>query len=409
MKYLYTFIVLAVIFLGGYYGYVYLKENPPEFLIKLATKTEAPPPLPEGKEAPLQTTDGFVTTIFSRDTPGARVLTSDQDKNLLVSLTKEGKIVALPDKDNNEEADSIKVIVEGLDRPHGILVRCESEQETLGTDCTLFVAETGSLTSYAYNAETFSVSNKQRLLEFPSDGGHFTRTLLMHPNDVELLISVGSSCNVCTESDPRRATVLSYNLKTKVQTIFASGLRNSVFLAIDPITKAVWATENGRDVVGNNIPPDEINIIEFGKHYGWPDCYGKNVFDSDFSDAKEPRICESATPSHIDLQAHSAALGLAFIPEEGWPDYMAGDVLVAYHGSWNRDVPTGYKVVRIELSKEKDRNAESEAIDFLTGFQADGQKTGDALGRPVGLLVEPDGVVYVSDDRAGAVYKVSRK
>lgn len=88
---------------------------------------------------------------------------------------------------------------------------------------------------------------------------------------------------------------------------------------------------------------------------------------------------------------------------------MAGDVLVAYHGSWNRDVPTGYKVVRIELSKEKDRNAESEAIDFLTGFLADGQKTGEALGRPVGLLVEPGGVVYVADDRAGAVYKVSRK
>lgn len=409
MKYLYTFIVLAIVCLGGYYGYVYLKENPPEFLVKLATKTEAPPPLPEGKEAPLQTPDGFVTTIFSRDTPGARVMTRDQGGNLLVSLTKEGKVVALPDRDNSGEADSTKVIVEGLDKPHGILIHCENEQEAIEKKCTLFVAEAGSLTSYTYNADTFTVSNKQRLLEFPNDGGHFTRTLLMHPNDEELLISVGSSCNVCIESDPRRATVLSYNLKTKVQTIFASGLRNSVFLAIDPITNSVWGTENGRDVIGDNVPPDEINIIEFGKHYGWPDCYGKNVFDSDFSGAKEPAICESATPSHIDLQAHSAPLGLAFVPAEGWPEDMVGDVLVAYHGSWNRDVPTGYKVVQIKLSKEKDRNAQNEPIDFLTGFLADGQKEDEAIGRPVGLLVEPGGIVYVSDDRAGAIYKVTRK
>lgn len=409
MKYLYTLIVLVVVCLGGYYGYVYLKEQPPEFLISLASKTKPPPPLPDGIEAPLQVKEGFVATIFSRNTPGARVLIRDQNMNLLVSLMKEGRVVALPDKDNNGEADSVETILEGLDRPHGLLVRCDNEQNSAEAKCTLFVAETSGLSSYAYNAEDFSVTNKERLLEFPNDGGHYTRTLLMHPNNKDLLISVGSSCNVCTESDARRATVLSYNLETKQQSIFAYGLRNSVFLANDPMTDQVWGTDNGRDVIGDEIPPDEINIIEPGKDYGWPHCYGKNVFDSDFSEAKEPSVCASKTPSHIDLQAHSAALGLAFIPEEGWPEDMAGDLLVAYHGSWNREIPTGYKVVHIELSKDKDRKAESGDLDFLTGFLGEGQKVGEAIGRPAGLLVEAGGVVYVSDDRAGAVYKVTRK
>ena len=396
-------IALAIITIGGYYGYVYLIEQPPEFLIKLATKTAPPPELPEGRLAPLQAKEGFSTTIFARNIPSARVMARDQNKNLLASLMKEGKVVALPDRDNNGEADSVEIILEGLDRPHGILIRCHTEK-----DCTLFVAETGALTSYTYDAENFTVSNKQHLLEFPTDGGHFTRTLLMHSDNTHLLISIGSSCNVCIEKDPHRATVLSYNLETKKQTVFATGLRNSVFIAVDPKTSKIWGTDNGRDIIGDDIPPDEINVIEEGKNYGWPQCYGKNIFDSDFSHGTEPSVCEKATPSHIDLQAHSAALGLAFIPEVGWPAEMAGDLLVAYHGSWNRDEPTGYKVVHIELSQNADRNAESEAKDFLTGFLPAGLKEDEAIGRPVGLLVEENGVVYVSDDRAGAIYKVTK-
>ena len=409
MKYAFVIIMFIIVLIGGYYGYVYLKEQPPEFLTKLVTKTKPPPPLPDGLTPPLQTMDGFVATIFSRNTPGARVMTKDQNNNLLVSLMNEGKIVALPDTDNNGQADSTINVLEGLDRPHGILVRCENKQNTLQKECTLFVAETARLTSYTYNAETFTVSNKQQLLDFPSDGGHFTRTLLLLPNNTELLISVGSSCNVCIESDPRRATVLVYNIDTKKESILATGLRNSVFLAIDPITNLVWGTDNGRDIIGNDNPPDEINIIEQGNFYGWPFCYGNNVYDSDFSGSKEPRICEMATPSHIDLHAHSAALGIAFIPKDGWPEDMVGDVLVAYHGSWNRSIPTGYKIVHIALSKDGERKAEHEPTDFVTGFLGEGQKVGEAIGRPVALLAESGGVLYVSDDRAGAIYKVARK
>lgn len=392
-------VAVVLVVWGGYEGYRYLVERPPIELIKFVIGEPEVPPLPQGELAPFTAPEGFVATIFARDVPGARVLVRDPSGGLLVSLMKSGKVVRVRDTDEDGVSDETRTVLEGLESPHGLVVICADS-------CTLYVAETDAVKSYSYDARTASATNARTVLELPGRGGHFTRTLHQHPDGERLLVSVGSSCNVCNESDERRAAVIAYNLKTGTSSIYASGLRNTVFMATDPVYGDVWGTDNGRDLIGDDIPPDEVNILREGKSYGWPLCYGQNVHDTDFDRNQYIRDpCSDEVPAYIDLQAHSAALGIAFIPEEGWPDGWGNDILVAYHGSWNRSVPTGYRVVRFDLNDK--REVVAGPLDFLTGFLAT-TNTKDALGRPAGVLAEPGGVVYISDDHAGAIYRVSR-
>ncbi len=399
--------LFGILGIGGYVGYQYIKEKPPTAFIKLVTKRTPPPPLPEGDRAPLVVPPGFVATIYAREVPGARVMTRDQRGTLLLSLTKEGKVLALPDENADRKADRTVTILQNLKQPHGILVHCSDPSLSTSTtsDCTLYIAETNALKSYVYDAETFTATGGKTLMTLPSGDGHFTRTLLLHPDGKRLLISVGSSCNVCIEDDPKRAAIVAFDIATGQSSLFAKGLRNTVFMAIHPVTGEVWGTDNGRDLIGDDIPPDELNILREGKNYGWPFCYGKNIHDTDFRAENNP--CSERESSFIDLPAHSAALGLAFIPEEGWPEEFWHHALVAFHGSWNRSTPTGYKIVRIPLDDQG--KPEGPPVDFITGFIPEGAKEEDAaLGRPVDILVEPGGNFYVSDDRAGAVYRISR-
>jgi len=184
----------------------------------------------------------------------------------------------------------------------------------------------------------------------------------------------------------------------------ASGLRNAVFMATNPIGGEIWVTEMGRDNLGDDLPPDEINIIEEGKNYGWPYFYGKNIKDQKHGLA-EPPVDWITEPSYIDLPAHSAPLGLAFVPEGppagGWPEEYWNNLIVALHGSWNRTEPTGYKLVRIKLNQR----GEFEGMeDFISGWLAKDGKT--ALGRPVDVIFQSNGMLYISDDKAGVIYKV---
>lgn len=217
-----------------------------------------------------------------------------------------------------------------------------------------------------------------------------------------MLISVGSSCDVCEEQDPRRAKILAVDVCDGDLSTFASGLRNSVFMALHPVTGHVWATEMGRDYLGDDLPPDEINLILEGSHYGWPYCYGKRIHDDQFDPSGTHRdFCRDTIPSFIDIPAHSAPLGLAFFPAE-WPKEFRHNLLVAYHGSWNRTVPTGYKVVRYKLDAAGNF---VDVEDFITGWLT----PQGALGRPVDILISPDGVIYISDDKAGVVYRLIYK
>jgi glucose/arabinose dehydrogenase len=215
---------------------------------------------------------------------------------------------------------------------------------------------------------------------------------------------MGSDCNVCVESDWRRASILSANMDGSDLKTFVSGLRNSVFMALNLRIGQVFATENGRDLLGDNVPPDEINIIKEGNDYGWPICYGKNIHDTNFDKnvyVADP--CRDKTPSHIDIQAHSAPLGLAFVPDS-WPMEYRNNLFVSFHGSWNRSAPTGYKVVRFALNPDGSfNNGNPMPIDFITGWI---RPNGDVSGRPVGIVFDSMGAMFIADDKAGVVYKV---
>lgn len=385
-------VVLALCVLGATALFAWANRAQIRALVPLLR--EAPGLPPAGEPLPFSLPDGFTARLYSSEVPGVRVLARDPRGTLLASLPGAGSVVALPDEDGDGVADAVYEVIKGLDRPHGIAFLCDAE-------CVLYIAEEGAVRSYAYDADTRKAQLRETVAQLPENGGHATRTLLPHP-DGRLLVSVGSSCNVCEERDDRRASILAIDVATKEVERFAWGLRNTVFMAIHPVTGEIWGTDMGRDHLGDDLPPEEINILREGGWYGWPWFYGKNVEDYNFSPNARPSFAQEAVPSHIDMQAHSAPLGLAFIPEEGWPEEYWHDLIVAFHGSWNRSVPTGYKLVRIDLD---DRGNFLAAIDdFMTGFTS-GRTV---LGRPVDVLAEPGGTLYVSDDRAGAIYRITR-
>ncbi len=338
----------------------------------------------------------------------------DSKGRLVVSETSEGKIIALGDTNNDHVSDEgeKKVLIEGLNKPHGLAFNCED-----GAKCYLYVAERDELSRFLYDAEALTLGPKEKLISIASSltDRHFTRSLLFlpAPHQDTLLISVGSSCDVCQESDTDHASVISYNIKTGKKETYAKGLRNATFMTLNPVSGKVFATEMGRDNLGDNLPPDEINIIErtaagIAKNFGWPICYGNNIHDDQFDKntyIRNPCMEPFETPSYIDLDAHSAPLGLSFIPEEGWPEEYWYNLLVAYHGSWNRTEPTGYKIVHLKM------NAKGEYFgveDFITGWLVKGAKEEEKLGRPVDIKVFSGGVAYISDDNKGLIYRLAR-
>ena len=354
-------------------------------------------------KTPLKLSSEFSLSIYASGLNGPRAMVRDSRRNILVSLPGEGKVVALIDKDLDGQAETIKTVIAGLRNPHGLAFSC-LDNSTDKYPCKLYIAQENQVAVYEYDDSNSQALNGKKLTDLPVGGFHTTRSLLLI-EDV-LYVSVGSSCNACREEDAQRASVLMVGLKTNKVRPFAKGLRNSVFLTVNPSDGKIWATDMGRDLLGDDLPPDEVNILEEGKNYGWPICYGQNIHDTDFDKntyIRNPCQAPFETPSHIDIPAHSAPLGLAFIPNEGWPQDFQGDLLVAYHGSWNRSIPTGYKIVKYDL--DKDGNVQG-VKDFLTGFL---NEQGDLYGRPVDMFAESSGVLFISDDKAGVVYKIMSK
>lgn len=404
-------VVLVIVILAILYGGRFFVQNIKGIIPLLKSSREDIVEVINTEKSPLQLPAGFTISIYAEGLEKPRVLTRDPAGNLMASIPSKGKVVVLPDRDMNDIADEVITILSGLNKPHGLAVRCTER-------CELYVAEEDKVFVYAYEwDETKQIhipTNGKKIINLPNGGNHTTRTILFMPapNDHKLLTSIGSSCNVCEETDMRRARIYISNADGSDFVPFATGLRNAVFMAIHPVTDGIWATEMGRDLLGDELPPDEINIIEENKNYGWPTCYGKNTHDIDFDKnvyIRNPCQEPFETGSYIDVPAHSSPLGLAFVPENSvWPKEYWNNLLVSYHGSWNRSIPTGYKIVRYILNEEGIYKGEE---DFITGWlQNEGGKEGvlstTVLGRPVDILIEEDGTMYISDDRAGVIYKV---
>jgi mono/diheme cytochrome c family protein len=216
--------------------------------------------------------------------------------------------------------------------------------------------------------------------------------------DDHLYVSVGSSCNVCVEEDPRRAAILRYRLDGSGEEIYASGLRNAVDFAWRPGTTDLYATDNGRDLLGDDFPPCELNRVVAAGFYGWPYANGNRIPDPDFGEGNEALVTRSIPPVH-GFAAHTAPLGIAFYDGGQFPERYRGAAFVALHGSWNRREKIGYEVVAVFF--EADGSVRGEP--FAHGFEVED----DVIGRPVGVAVGPDGALYVSDDFAGAVYRIT--
>jgi glucose/arabinose dehydrogenase len=342
----------------------------------------------------LQLPAGFHISIFANPVDGARMLIFTPGGELLVSESGEGKVVALRDPQHTGKAIQTVIVLSGLNEPHGMAFY----------EGKFYVAENDKVRRYDWNEATLRATNPQKLTDLPTGGGHSTRSIVFHGG--KMYISAGSRCNVCVEKDPRRATVMEFNSDGTGMKIFAKGLRNAVGLAVNPKTDTVWVTVNGRDWLGDDLPPETVyDLGKDGGDGGWPYCYGDRVPDSNFTKSGDNR-CQSVLEPKVQMQAHSAPLGLAFYEGTQFPSEYQNSIFVAFHGSWNRSIPTGYKVVRVKLDDQG--QPVGGAQDFITGWLAPGEKqNGRWMGRPVGIAFSSDGTMYLSDDSSGVIYRIA--
>jgi len=329
----------------------------------------------------LDVSDGYHIGLFAKDLGGARdLLFSPSGKILLVSSTNEGNVWALADSNGDGISDIKKEILTGLDNPHGLAFYKGK----------LYVDEERKIDRYNFDEKNLTASFDKKIVDLPSGGRHFTRSVVFD-KDGKMYISIGSTCDVCHEDDSRHGTVMVTDSEGRNPQVYASGLRNSVFLALRPGTDQLWVTEMGRDYIGDNLPPDEINMIKKEGDYGWPNCYGNRVPDKTFDPNLKQDDCQNTIPPVYEIQAHSAPLGLAF-----WKE----DLVVSYHGSWNRSIPTGYKVVLMKVEGDKINGVR----DLVSGFLVNRE----VKGRPVDVTFGSEGNLFISDDKNGMVYIVTK-
>ena len=339
-------------------------------------------------DARLRAPAGFSISLWASGLPNARFLRFTGEGDLLLSTPRRGRVtLLLPDRDGDGRSDGRQVLLEGLDRPQGLDVHAG----------WLYVGESGAVVRAPFDAAARRVTGPtERVVALPSGGNHWTRTVRFGPDGL-LYVSIGSSCNACVESDPRRAALLRFQPDGSGQEIFATGLRNSEGFDWRPGTGELYATDNGRDLLGDDIPPCELNRIVRGGFYGWPFAYGDRVPDPDLGAGHEREIAESLAPVHA-FRAHNAPLGMTFVRGDALPAAYRGAAIVALHGSWNRTRKDGYRVVSLHFGPDG-----IERRDLVTGFE----EGGDVIGRPVDVAEGPDGALYVSDDYAGAIYRVA--
>lgn len=332
---------------------------------------------------------GFEINVFAENVPGARSLCLSPEGTLFVGSRREGKVYAVLDRDNDYKADEVITLISNLNSPNGVAFR----------EGTLYVAEISrilkseNIESNLNSSPEFSAINSS----FPKDEHHGWKFIAFGP-DGKLYAPVGAPCNVCLEKDKRYASIMRMDPDGSNLEVFANGIRNTVGFDWHPKTKFLWFTDNGRDWMGDDLPPDELNKApKPGMHFGFPFCHGKDIQDPEFTS----RECSEFTPPELELGPHVAALGMRFYTGKMFPKKYRGGIFIAEHGSWNRTIPIGYRIIFVQVRDNKAIAKEVFAEGWLVGRTS--------WGRPVDVEIIPDGSMLVSDDKSGTIYRITYK
>ncbi len=331
---------------------------------------------------------GFKIQIYAEKVPNARSMTLSPSGTLFVGTRRNGNVYAVIDKDQDQKADEVITIAKGLNMPNGVAFR----------DGHLYVAEVNRIIRFD-NIERNLLRPPQPVVVFdgyPSDRHHGWKFIRFGPDD-KLYVPVGAPCNICESRDTVYASLTRLNPDGQNLEIFAHGIRNTVGFDWHPVTRELWFTDNGRDWLGDDIPPDELNrAATQGLHFGYPYCHGKTIADPEFGNK---RACQEFTAPAIELGPHVAALGMRFYTGRMFPAEYRHQIFIAEHGSWNRSKKIGYRISLVNLEN-------NHAISYKPFAQ--GWKIGERnWGRPVDLLVMPDGALLISDDYKGAIYRIA--
>ena len=332
--------------------------------------------------------EGFAIHVFAEDLPEARSMHLTDSGTLFVGTRNAGEVYALVDTDGDHRADVTHTIATGLTMPNGVAVR----------EGNLYVAEVDRILRYDAIEQRLSNPPEPTVVtsDLPDDEHHGWKYIGFGP-DGKLYVPVGAPCNICNPPEPY-AALLRMNPDGSAQEVFARGIRNTVGFDWHPGTGVLWFTDNGRDWMGDNQPPDELNRApEAGLHFGYPHVHGADLLDPEYGQGQDP---DAFTPPAQALGPHVAALGMEFYTGSMFPDKYRGQILIAEHGSWNRSDKIGYRVTLVRLDAQ---NTPIRYEPFATGW-LQGESN---WGRPVDLEQMPDGSLLVSDDQSGTIYRIT--
>ncbi|MCL6273339.1 sorbosone dehydrogenase family protein [Muricauda sp. 2012CJ35-5] len=340
----------------------------------------------------LQLPEGFKIEVFAEGVDGARSMAMGDDGTLFVGTRNDKTVYALRDEDGDFWAEKVMVLDSTLEVPNGIAYK----------DGDLYVAEVNRLLKYSNIEANLANLPEPEVIydDYPTEFHHGWKYIAFGP-DGKLYVPVGAPCNICdrTDEDERFNTITRMDPDGSNREIYARGVRNTVGFTWHPETDELWFTDNGRDMLGDDIPPCELNrVAEMGQHFGYPHCHGSNVSDPEFG---KDNPCANFVPPVQDLGAHVAPLGVKFYTGTMFPSQYKNQIFLAEHGSWNRSSKVGYRVMMVTLDGNKAVSYEP----FIDGWL--NEETQDQFGRPVDLLFMEDGSMLLSDDFGDAIYRVS--
>jgi glucose/arabinose dehydrogenase len=334
---------------------------------------------------------GFSIAVFA-EVDNARSMAMSPSGTLFVGNRDEDKVYALKDTDVDYVADKKWVIASGMKKPNGVAFR----------NGDLYVAEVSKISKFPGIEKNLSQPVKPVTVydQYPTEEHHGWKYIAFGP-DGKLYVPVGAPCNICESKEPVYASITRMNPDGSGMEVFASGVRNTVGFTWHPESKEIWFTDNGRDMLGDDVPPCELNTApKAGMHFGYPYCHGGTIKDPEFGNK---RPCSEFTKPAQNLGAHVAPLGLKFSTGPMFPDSYKGSLFIAEHGSWNRTKKSGYRVSLVRISEGKSKGYETFASGWLD------EATQKVWGRPVDILWLPDGSMLVSDDFANVIYRIAYK